>query len=251
MSEFRIKKNERVAENIYELLLEGDVRGMTRPGQFVTLVLPGFFLRRPLSVADWSDHALRMFYKVVGKGTEALRNKSHGTLDVMTGIGNGFDLDLTDGKVPVLIGGGVGVPPLFGLAKAFLAQHIQPTVILGFNQSDEIFLADEFEEMGCDVRIATVDGSVGIKGFVTDALAPLIDEKGGEALYIYTCGPMPMFHALAAQMNAAGIDGSFSLEERMGCAMGICLGCTIQTKEGPRRVCQEGPVFKKEVLPWA
>lgn len=251
MGEFRILSNDRVATGTYELRLEGPVAGLTTPGQFVTIEIPGFYLRRPFSVADWSEQTLRLFYKVVGDGTEALSTMQEGKLSVMTGLGNGFDVHAAETKKPVLIGGGVGIPPLFGLAKRLVNMDKTPLVLLGFNRADELFLVEGFEEIGADVRVATVDGSVGTEGFVTTLFEQAIDAIGPDAAYVYTCGPMPMFQTLAKEMNRLGMDGCFSLEERMGCAVGICMGCSIETTEGMRRVCKEGPVFSKEVLPWA
>lgn len=250
MAEFQILSNREVATNTYELRVQGAVRGMRTPGQFVTLVIPGYFLRRPLSVAEWSDDTLRMFYKVVGAGTETLSKMQDGTIEIMTGIGNGFIHPHPAQKTPVLIAGGSGVPPMLALTKHFVAEGITPIVILGFNRKDELFLTEDLKEAGADLRIATADGSVGAKGFVTTPLEEVIAAVGAENLYLYACGPLPMFRSIVAIMDRDGIDGSFSMEERMGCAMGICNGCAIKTKQGMRRVCKEGPVFKKEDILW-
>lgn len=277
MSEFRVLSNRLVAKDTYELRLSGDTSAMQTPGQFLALALPGFFLRRPMSVCDWDDQGLRLFYKVVGKGTQALMHKTDGTLDALIGLGNGFSLADANDKTPVLVGGGVGVPPLFAVAKALvsardaqsgddssqrttrrkadvplkLQETAAPIVLLGFNTREEIFLADEFSALGCDVRLFTMDGSAGNKGTVLAGWDALCSQRRPENYFVYTCGPMPMFRALYSAMQEKGIDGAFSLEERMGCAVGICMGCTVETVNGPRRVCKEGPVFKKEELPWA
>ena len=251
MTEFRIVSHRLVAKDTYELRLAGDTRALHTPGQFLALRLPGFFLRRPMSVSDWDAEGLRLFYKVVGKGTAALSASTEETLDALVGLGNGFTLSDSEDKTPVLIGGGVGVPPLFGLAKALVAQKNTPVVLLGFNTKDEIFLADDFRSLGCRVELFTMDGSAGTKGTVLPGVEALCKMHRPEELYVYSCGPMPMFRALFSAMQEKGIDGAFSLEERMGCAVGICMGCTVETTNGPRRVCKEGPVFRKEELPWA
>ncbi|MDD7593728.1 MAG: dihydroorotate dehydrogenase electron transfer subunit [Peptoniphilaceae bacterium] len=250
MATFKIVSNREVATNTYELWLEGDASGMRTPGQFVTLTIPGFFLSRPLSVAEWTDTSMRIFYKAVGDGTKKLASMKEGGLDVTTGLGNGYIHPHPEGKTPVLIAGGSGVPPMLGLTKKFVAEGLTPVVILGFNREDELFLTEDFKEAGADLRIATADGSVGAKGFVTTPLEEVIAEKGADALYVYACGPLPMFRSVVSIMDREQIDGSFSMEERMGCGMGICYGCSIKTKQGMRRVCKEGPVFKKEAILW-
>ena len=219
------------------MILHGDTSGITGPGQFVELALPGKFLRRPISVSDWRKDSLTLIYKVVGQGTEQMASLPVGTkLDVLTGLGNGYDL-APSGENPVLVGGGVGVPPLYALCKALLAQGKRPSVILGFNRESEIFLKAEFEALGVPTHIATADGSVGTKGFVTDVLKTL------PYSYFYSCGPMPMFRAMEAVVTTSG---QYSLEERMGCGFGACMGCSIQTRSGARRVCKDGPVFVRE-----
>ena len=218
--------------------LEGDFSG-TKPGQFVNIALPGLYLRRPISVCDASEDELTIIFKVVGKGTESLSgSKPGGSLDVLTHLGNGYDLSLS-GEKPLLLGGGVGVPPLFMLAKELIGQGKDVTVILGFNTKSEIFYAEEFEKLGAKVIVTTVDGSEGTKGFVTDAMKDL------DYSYFFTCGPLPMLKAVFAQSKTGG---QFSLEERMGCGFGACMGCSIMTKSGAKRVCKDGPVFGKTDL---
>ena len=203
----------------------------------MNIALTGKFLRRPISVNDWGENSLTLIYKVVGHGTEQMAQLPAGTrLDVLTGLGNGYNTTVS-GDHPVLVGGGVGVPPLYGLCKALLAQGKHPAVVLGFNKASEIFLADEFRDLGVAVHIATADGSVGTQGFVTDVLKAL------PYSYFYACGPLPMFKAMEKVVSTAG---QYSMEERMGCGFGACMGCSIQTKSGAKRVCKDGPVFPRE-----
>ena len=238
-----VTKNEALTPLIYEMHLAGDVSGVTRAGQFVEIALDGLYLRRPISVCNYEDGELTLIYKVVGKGTDLMSQMAEGTqLDVLTGLGNGFNIDHECEK-PLLVGGGVGVPPLYRLTRDLIARGKDVTVVLGFNTESEIFYAEKFEELGAKVIIATADGSVGVKGFVTNAIA----ESGIEADYFYSCGPLPMLKALCQSLE---IDGEVSLEERMGCGFGICMGCSIQTTKGAKRVCKEGPVFKKEEVIW-
>ena len=238
-----VTKTEALTPLIYEMKLAGDVSGVTRAGQFVEIALDGLYLRRPISVCNYEDGELTLIYKVVGKGTDLMSQMAEGTqLDVLTGLGNGFDIDHECEK-PLLVGGGVGVPPLYRLTRDLIARGKEVTVVLGFNTESEIFYAEKFEEAGAKVIIATADGSVGVKGFVTTAIA----ESGVEADYFYSCGPLPMLKALCQSLE---IDGEVSLEERMGCGFGICMGCSIQTTKGAKRVCKEGPVFKKEEVIW-
>ena len=238
-----VTKNEALTPLIYEMKLAGDVSGVTRAGQFVEIALDGLYLRRPISVCNYEEGELTLIYKVVGKGTDLMSQMAEGTqLDVLTGLGNGFNIE-HECKKPLLVGGGVGVPPLYRLTRDLIAQGKDVTVVLGFNTEAEIFYAEKFEEAGGKVIIATADGSVGIKGFVTNAIA----ESGVEADYFYSCGPLPMLKALCQSLE---IDGEVSLEERMGCGFGICMGCSIQTTKGAKRVCKEGPVFKKEEVIW-
>ena len=229
---FEIKSNEQIAKNVYRMQLSGDTTGIL-PGQFVNIRVEGQFLRRPISVCNIADGILTIIYKVVGVGTEAMSHLPVGTqLDVLTVLGNGYDLSKA-GDEPLLVGGGVGVPPMYMLARQLRELGKNVRVILGFNTKDEVFYEEEFRALGCDVTVTTVDGSHGVKGFVTNAL-------DGQQSYYYTCGPLPMIKAL---LQAAGTNGEVSMEERMGCGFGACMGCTIQTTQGPKRVCKEGPVF--------
>ena len=238
---YKVAANEALTKDVWRMVLEGDTSAMTAPGQFIEISLPGFYLRRPISVCDYDDKSITIIYKVVGQGTDAMTKLAAGAeLDVLSGLGNGFD-PTKSGDAPVLVGGGVGVPPLYGLAKKLIEAGKKPFVILGFNKSEEIFYAEEFKAIGADVAVTTVDGSVGIKGFVTNALPENIS-------FVYTCGPLPMLKAL---YKATGdVSGEYSLEERMGCGFGACMGCSIMTKEGAKRVCKDGPIFQKEVLEW-
>lgn len=234
---FEIISNTALTRDVYRMVLSGDTSAITAPGQFVEIALPGKFLRRPISVSDWGENSLTLIYKVVGHGTEQMAGLPAGTkLDILTGLGNGYDT-AKSGDNPVLVGGGVGVPPLYGLCKTLLRQGKHPRVVLGFNKASEIFLADEFRALGVEVSIATADGSVGTKGFVTDVLKVL------PYSYFYACGPMPMFKAMEHVVTTGG---QYSMEERMGCGFGACMGCSIQTKSGAKRVCKDGPVFPRE-----
>ena len=234
---FTIVSNVALTETVYKMVLSGDTSAVTNCGQFVDLRLPEKYLRRPISVCDYDETTLTLIYKVVGSGTEIMSTLPVGTqLDVLTGLGNGYDTSLS-GDRPVLVGGGVGVPPMFNLCKKLVAEGKHPQVVLGFNMASEIFLAEEFKALGVDVHIATADGSVGTKGFVTDVI------KNLEYTYFYACGPMPMFKAMEACLITSG---QYSFEERMGCGFGACMGCTIQTKSGYKRVCKDGPVFWRE-----
>lgn len=234
---FEIQSNEQIAKNVYRMQLGGDTTGIL-PGQFVNIRVEGQFLRRPISVCNIADGILIIIYKVVGVGTEAMSRLPIGTqLDVLTVLGNGYDLSKA-GDRPLLVGGGVGVPPMYMLARQLREMGKKVRVILGFNTKDEVFYEEEFRALGCEVVVTTVDGSHGIKGFVTNAL-------DGKQSYYYTCGPLPMIKAL---LQAAGTNGEVSMEERMGCGFGACMGCTIQTTQGPKRVCKEGPVFPAEIL---
>ena len=237
---FKILSNTPLNASVYKMVLSGDTSAITNPGQFVNIKIDGLFLRRPISVNDVDGDKLTIIYKVVGKGTEIMSTLTDGVLDVLTGLGNGYDLSLA-GDRPLLIGGGVGVPPLYMLAKKLIAKNKQVTVILGFNTKDEIFYEDEFKALGAKVFVTTIDGSYGIKGFVTDAL------KDTDCTYFYTCGPEPM---LKAVYNATTIDGECSFEERMGCGFGACMGCSCKTKYGNKRICKDGPVLKKGEIIW-
>lgn len=238
---FTIKQNVALTANVYEMVLVGDTEGIA-PGQFVNIKIEGLYLRRPISVCDYSNDTLTLVYKVVGKGTEEMAKMAPGQkLDVLTGLGNGYDT-AKSGDTPLLIGGGVGVPPMYALAKQLIAEGKKVNVILGFNVSDEIFYKNQFEDLGASVTVTTVDGSFGVKGFVTDALKNISGYS-----YIYTCGPEVM---LKAVYNASETSGQYSFEERMGCGFGACMGCTCKTKYGNKRICKDGPVLEKEEIIW-
>ena len=233
--------------------LAGDVSAISAPGQFIDIKLEGHFLRRPISVCDVEGGAVTIIYKVLGQGTEEMTQLETGKiLDVLTGLGNGYDLSLA-GDRPLLIGGGVGIPPLYLAAKLLLAQgeiRRTVTVILGFNSADELYYVDEFKALGCDVVVATADGSHGTKGFVTDAFDELTAQGAGFT-HFYTCGPGPMLKAIYKKVyEEAGISGQISFEERMGCGFGACMGCSIKTKGGSKRVCKDGPVLRTEEILW-
>lgn len=237
---YQILSNVALTNDVYKMVLDGDTRYITAPGQFINIRLEGKFLRRPISVCDYDDKSITIIYKVVGEGTEQLSKLESGeVLDVLTGLGNGYDI--TKSTKPLLIGGGVGVPPMYNLAKALLADGQKPTVVLGFNTKSEIFYEDEFKALGCNTLVTTADGSYGIKGFVTDAMTDLDYD------YFYTCGPLPMFKAI---YNATSTSGQFSFEERMGCGFGACMGCSCKTKYGNKRICKDGPVLVKEEIIW-
>ena len=238
---FEIVSNTALTDSVYKMVLSGDTSDIGGCGQFVNIQLDGMYLRRPISVCDYDDKTLTIVYKVVGKGTEAMAAMAAGTkLDILTGLGNGYDLTLTGDK-PLLIGGGVGVPPMYNLAKVLKAAGKDVTVILGFNTKNEIFYEEEFKELGCTVYVTTVDGSYGIRGFVTNAM------DGLDYTHFCTCGPEPM---LKAVYNASTTSGQMSFEERMGCGFGACMGCSCKTLTGYKRICKEGPVMKKEEILW-
>lgn len=239
---FTLITNEKLTDSVYKMTLEGDTSAIERPGQFVNIQLDGLYLRRPISVCDYEKGKLTIIYKVVGKGTETMSGYEEGQkLDILTGLGNGYFTDFA-GEKPLLIGGGVGVPPLYNLAKTLIKEGKTPTVIIGFNTKSEVFYQKEFEDLGVKVLVATADGSLGIKGFVTDAI-----KEVGEYTHVYTCGPEPM---LKAVYNATTTDGSYSFEERMGCGFGACMGCSCKTKYGNKRICKDGPVLSKEEIIW-
>ena len=238
---YEIKSNKKLTESIFEMVLIGDTSSITAPGQFINIKLDGFYLRRPISICDYDETTITIIYKVVGEGTEVMSKMNAGEkLDVLCGLGNGFDTSKSLDK-PVLIGGGVGVPPMYNLCKKLISEGKEVTVILGFNKQDEIFYEDEFKNLGAKVKVTTVDGSYGIKGFVTDAL------KETEYSYFFTCGPMPMFKAIEA---TATTSGQYSFEERMGCGFGACMGCSCKTKYGNKRICKDGPVLEREEIIW-
>ena len=238
---FTILSNEALTDSVYKMVLGGDTSAITASGQFVNIQLAGKFLRRPISVCDYDDSTLTIVYKVVGKGTAQMSDMTAGEeLDILTGLGNGYDLTLSGSK-PVLLGGGVGVPPMYNLAKKLIAQGKEVSVILGFNTKSEIFYEEEFKNLGCTVTVTTVDGSYGVKGFVTTALESM------DYTYFYTCGPEPM---LKAVYKTSVTSGQMSFEERMGCGFGACMGCSCKTLTGYKRICKEGPVMKKEEILW-
>lgn len=237
---FKIVTNKKIAKNTYETVLKGDTSHITASGQFVNIKLDGFYLRRPISVCNVEENELTIIYKVVGEGTEAMAKYEEGTdLLVLTGLGNGYDTSVS-GDAPLLIGGGAGVPPMFYLARKLVAEGKKPKAILGFGTADEVFYKEEFEKIGVPVTVTTVDGSLGVKGFVTNAM------EGGYT-YFYTCGPEPM---LKAVYDASETSGQFSFEERMGCGFGACMGCSCKTKYGNKRICRDGPVLVKEEIIW-
>lgn len=239
---YDILYNKKIAKNIYEMRLLGDTSALSRPGQFINIELDGFYLRRPISVCDYDANGITIIYKTVGRGTGYMATLgAHKNLDVLVGLGNGFDTDVSSNS-PLLIGGGVGVPPLYMLAKRLIKEGKKVTVILGFNTADEVFYEREFALLGTTVITTTADGSRGIKGFVTDALC-----KVGTYSYFYTCGPEPM---LKAVYDSCTTDGQFSFEERMGCGFGACMGCSCETKYGSKRICKDGPVLTKEEIIW-
>ncbi len=237
---FKISENKKLTDNVYRMVLVGDTSDITACGQFINIQLDGLYLRRPISVCDRDETSVTIIYKVVGKGTEQMSNMVVGeTLDVLTGLGNGYDLSLSGDK-PVLLGGGVGVPPLYMLAKELVSQGKEVSVILGFNNQSEVFYEQEFKALGCNVTVTTVDGSYGVKGFVTNAYPD-------DYTYFYTCGPEPMLKAI---YKTAKTSGQMSFEERMGCGFGACMGCSCKTIAGYKRICKDGPVMKKEEILW-
>ncbi|MCH5171085.1 MAG: dihydroorotate dehydrogenase electron transfer subunit [Oscillospiraceae bacterium] len=237
---FSVKENTPLTSNVYKMTMTGDCSNITAPGQFVNIKIDGLYLRRPISVCDIEENVLTIIYKVVGKGTEIMSKMTEGQiLDVLTGLGNGYDISLS-GENPLLIGGGVGVPPMYMLAKELKEQGKSVSVILGFNTKSEVFYENEFKALGCEVEVTTVDGSYGKKGFVTDALP-------SDYSYFFCCGPKPM---LKAVYKATATSGQFSFEERMGCGFGACMGCSCKTVTGYKRICKDGPVLKKEEILW-
>ena len=236
---FTIQENTQIAPSTFRMILEGDTSEIQKPGQFVNIRLEGFFLRRPISVCDREGSLLTIIYKTVGKGTAAMAEMKAGqTLSLLTGLGNGYDTD-DSGDTPLLIGGGAGVPPMYLLARKLLKEGKTVTAILGFNTKDEKFYEEEFQKIGAQVIVTTVDGSYGTKGFVTDAFPETYS-------YVYTCGPEPMLKAVYQKAK----DGQFSFEERMGCGFGACMGCSCKTITGYKRICKDGPVLRKEEILW-
>ncbi len=238
---FKVISQKKIAENVVELILSGDTSAITASGQFVNILVNGFYLRRPISVCDVSDGSLTLIYKIVGGGTERLSEYAPGdTLDILTGLGNGYDTSVS-GNAPLLIGGGVGVPPLYNLCKRLISEGKKPKVILGFNKKSEIFYENEFKALGVKVYVCTTDGSYGTKGFVTAEM------NQRDYTYFYSCGPEPMLKAVFAESKTSG---QLSFEERMGCGFGACMGCSCKTVTGFKRICKEGPVLKKEEILW-
>ena len=237
---FEIIENKPLTDNVFRLVMRGDTSDIVAPGQFVNIKLDGLYLRRPISVCDVQDDCLTIIYKIVGKGTEQLSKMQNGALDLLTGLGNGYDLSVA-GDRPVLLGGGVGVPPMYMLCRQLIQQGKKVNVILGFNTVSEVFYEDAFKALGADVTVTTVDGSYGMKGFVTDAL------KNIDYTYFYTCGPEPM---LKAVYKSTATSGQMSFEKRMGCGFGACMGCSCKTKYGNKRICRDGPVLCKEEIIW-
>ncbi len=240
---YKVVANEPLTPDVWRMVLAGDTQWITRPGQFVNIELEGLYLRRPISISDWSEDTITIIYKVVGRGTEQMSRMTEGQeLDVLTGLGNGFDADVECAK-PLLVGGGVGVPPLYRLAKELIKRGRKVSVVLGFNTVSEVFYADEFRALGADVYISTADGSMGTKGFVTNA----ISENNLDFDFFYSCGPLPMLKALC---DCTTVSGELSFEERMGCGFGACMGCSCKTLTGNKRICKEGPVMKREEIIW-
>lgn len=240
---YTILSNEPLTASVWRMTLRGDTQWITAPGQFVNIALAGRYLRRPISVCDWDDGVLTLVYKVVGSGTAQMSRMGAGAeLDLLTGLGNGFSVD-NAARRPLLVGGGVGVPPLYNLARRLLAKGLPVGVVLGFNTASEVFYEEEFRALGCTVTVATADGTAGIRGFVTTAIA----ESAIEFDYFYACGPLPMLRALCDEVSQ---DGQLSFEERMGCGFGGCMGCTCKTKYGNKRICREGPVLTREEIIW-
>ena len=239
---YRILTNEPLTDTVWRMTLAGDTQWITAPGQFVNIALEGRYLRRPISVCDCVGDNLTLIYKAVGRGTEQMsRMKNGDELDLLTGLGNGYNTR-TSGDIPLLVGGGVGVPPMYMLCKKLVAEGKKVTVVLGFNSKDDVFYEDEFRALGADVHIATADGTYGTKGFVTDVI------KNLQYTFFYTCGPEPMFRAMHKMMKTPG---QYSFEERMGCGFGACMGCSCKTLTGNKRICKEGPVMESEEIIWA
>lgn len=238
---FTIRSQKKIAKDVIKIVLCGNTDAITAPGQFVNIKLDGFYLRRPISVCDYDKKTLTLIYKTVGEGTRALSRCEIGSrLDILVGLGNGYDLSVS-GEKPLLIGGGVGVPPLYNLCKRLTDGGKKVSVILGFNSADDVFYEKEFAALGANVFVTTADGSYGKKGFVTDAMGDI------EYSYFYTCGPEPM---LKAVYGISKTSGQFSFEERMGCGFGACMGCSCKTKYGAKRICKDGPVLTKEEIIW-
>ena len=239
---YTIVSNKKIANQVYEMVLQGDTSYIKRPGQFINIEIEEFYLRRPISICEYDDNCIKVIYKIVGDGTEKLSELQPGkVLDILTGLGNGFDITKTENK-PLLIGGGVGTPPMYELCKQLIKQGKEPMVVLGFNSKEDVFYEDKFNALGAKTYVSTADGSYGTKGFVTDIIKNL---EGYD--YYYACGPKNMLKAI---YDTVQTDGELSFEERMGCGFGACMGCSCKTKEGSKRVCLNGPVFTKEEVVW-
>lgn len=237
----KVTGNAKIAENTYEMRLSGDFSSITAPGQFVNFAVEGCYLRRPISVCDVENGIMTVVYKTVGKGTEIMSRICSGeTMDVLSGLGNGYDV-AAGGSRPLLIGGGAGVPPMYMLCKALVRAGARPVAVLGFNSRNEVFYEDEFKAAGAETHVTTVDGSYGIKGYVTDIIGKL------DYTYFYACGPEAMFKAVEKTVKS---DGEYSFEERMGCGFGACMGCSCKTKYGSKRICKDGPVLKRGEIIW-
>lgn len=238
---YTIAENKRIACGIYEMRISGNTRDITRPGQFINILINGFYLRRPISVCDWDETSVKILYKTVGGGTEAMSEMEVGVkLDTLTGLGNGFDT-AKSGENPILVGGGIGIAPLYALARILICEGKRPRVILGFNTESEVFYEAEFRALGAETHIVTADGSRGERGFPTNIM-PRFDYT-----YFYTCGPLPMLRAVS---DASVTSGELSFEERMGCGFGACMGCSCKTKYGNLRICKDGPILEKEAVIW-
>ncbi len=238
---YKILSNVKIARDVFEMVLEGDTSAITAPGQFINIKIEGLYLRRPISICDWDEKTITILYKTVGEGTYRLAEMEAGKkLDILVGLGNGFDT-AKGGENPLLVGGGVGTPPMYGLCKRLLAMGKKPTVVLGFASKDDVLYEEKFKDLGVNVLIATADGTYGVKGFVTTAM------EGVDFSYFYACGPIPMLKAL---YDATDVSGELSFEERMGCGFGACMGCTCKTKYGNKRICRDGPVLVKEEIIW-
>ena len=239
---YKIIENKEIAKKVYKMVLEGNTSEIKKPGQFINIQIDGFYLRRPISVCDYDEATITIIYKIFGNGTEKLSTMKAGEkLDILTGLGNGFDKTLA-GEIPLLVGGGVGVPPMYSLCKELIEEGKTPIVVLGFNSKEDLFYEEEFMNLRAKVKVSTVDGSYGEKGFVTDIINKLENYS-----YYYACGPIPMLKAI---YDVAKSNGELSFEERMGCGFGACMGCTCKTKNGNKRICKEGPVLKKEEIIW-
>ncbi|MEA4921477.1 MAG: dihydroorotate dehydrogenase electron transfer subunit [Clostridiaceae bacterium] len=231
---YKILSNSKIADGTYEMELMGDTSSLSRPGQFINIAIDGLYLRRPISVCHYDNGKMTIIYKVVGKGTDKMSGMRNGEmLDILCGLGNGFDIERVEGRKAAVIGGGVGVPPMYDVAQRLVSHGVDTTAILGFATKSAAFYIDEFKALGVKVMVTTDDGSLGIKGFVTDAL------KQTDCDYYFACGPQPMLKSL----HKTGIEGQLSFEERMGCGFGACMGCTCHTLVGYKRICQDGPVF--------